>query len=313
MKEVEEYGLANSLSVADPATPPALPTLAPMPARPASLPRVRVLGVEVVDLTMPRAIELLDGFVANPLGHARALYFVNAHTLNLACDQPSFRDLLNSGDAVFGDGTGVRWGARLQGVRLKANLNGTDLIPEFFRSTADRGRRYFLFGATPETIARAADYAQRRFDGWRLAGYRHGYVKPADMPRMVETINDAAPDLLLVGMGNPLQERWIHFHANQLRVPLAAGIGGLFDHWAGNLRRAAPWVRRLGCEWLQLLSQQPHKFARYAVGNPKFLARIAYERFVDRDRYARPAVIAASSDGDARRDPTARLEAGLGR
>ena len=252
---------------------------------PIDLPRVEVLGVHVANMTYPQAIDVLEGIIARPAGATRSLYFVNAHTLNVACDQPEYRQLLNHGDLVFGDGTGVRWGARLQGVRLKSNLNGTDLMPELFQATAGRGYSYYLFGATKDTIGRAAEFAKRTFGGWRQAGFHDGYVKPADMPAMIERINAAAPDLLLVGMGNPLQERWIHYHARQLRVPLAVGVGGLFDHWGGNLKRAPAWVRRWGCEWLQLLLQQPHKLGRYALGNPKFVARIAYERFVDRRRY----------------------------
>ena len=75
-------------------------------------------------------------------------------------------------------------------------------------------------------------------------------------------------------MGNPLQEQWIHDHRAALRVPVSIGVGGLFDHWGGNLRRAPLWVRRLGFEWLQILLQQPgRKWRRYLLGNPKFLAR----------------------------------------
>ncbi len=92
----------------------------------------------------------------------------------------------------------------------------------------------------------------------------------------------ARPNLLLVGMGNPRQEQWIDRYLPQLRVPLTMGTGGLFDHWAGNLKRAPYWVRRIGCEWMQLLLQQPHKCRRYLLGNPVFLARIATNWFRDR-------------------------------
>jgi len=79
--------------------------------------------------------------------------------------------------------------------------------------------------------------------------------------------------VLLVAMGNPRQESWIHQHRAALRVPISIGVGGLFDHWAGRLRRAPGWVRELGIEWMQILLQQPHKWRRYVLGNPKFLAR----------------------------------------
>jgi len=90
-------------------------------------------------------------------------------------------------------------------------------------------------------------------------------------------INRAAPDMLLVAMGNPLQERWLHAHLPALRVPVSVGVGGLFDHWAGNLRRAPVWVRRLGIEWVQILLHQPHKWRRYVLGNPKFIVRAVRE------------------------------------
>lgn len=99
---------------------------------------------------------------------------------------------------------------------------------------------------------------------------------------MIEKINVARPDLLLVGMGNPRQEYWIHAHKAKLRVPVCIGVGGLFDHWAGNLKRAPLWVRRQGFEWLQILLQQPFKWRRYLVGNPKFLIRIVQQ--LPRDR-----------------------------
>mgnify|MGYP003349334003 CR=1 FL=1 len=89
--------------------------------------------------------------------------------------------------------------------------------------------------------------------------------------------------LLLVGMGNPLQETWIDRWRERLGVPVAIGVGGLFDHWGGNLRRAAPWVRRLGIEWVQILLQQPgRKWRRYLVGNPLFLARALRDRSTSR-------------------------------
>src|SRR5690606_24428114 len=122
---------------------------------------------------------------------------------------------------------------------------------------------------------RAAATARVRFPGWIQAGCHHGYVQqPDEAAAAIAQINAAAPDVLLVGMGNPLQERWIHDHLDELRVPVAIGVGGLFDHWAGNLRRAPTWVRALGYEWVQLLLQQPHKWRRYLLGNPKFLYRM---------------------------------------
>jgi len=179
---------------------------------------------------------------------------------------------------VFNDGTGVRWAARMKGVRLRDNLCGTDLAPLLLSSTP--GRRYFLLGADEATIRRAAAWAEMRFPNWALAGCHHGYVtEPEATDRIIDEINTARPDVLLVGMGNPLQERWLDANRPRLRVPVGIGVGGLFDFWAETVRRAPAWIRRIGYEWVWRLLQQPRdKARRYLLGNPAFLLRAVRDR-----------------------------------
>jgi N-acetylglucosaminyldiphosphoundecaprenol N-acetyl-beta-D-mannosaminyltransferase len=206
---------------------------------------------------------------------------VLAHTLNLAAADPRYREVLNTGDFVFGDGTGVRWAARLNGARMCENLQGTDFTPSLLKTTADRGYSYFMLGGDEPTIAQAARYAQDNFPGWRLAGYHHGFLKSPELnTAVIDTINAARPDMLLVGMGNPLQERWIQAQLGRLDTSVCLGVGGLFDFWAGNVSRAPVWLRKVGHEWIWRLFQQPGgKARRYLVGNPLFLARIIADRF----------------------------------
>jgi N-acetylglucosaminyldiphosphoundecaprenol N-acetyl-beta-D-mannosaminyltransferase len=284
-------------------TPPATttPSQGTQPRTGPELPQFSVLGVRIHNVTRPQAIGLLEEVIRYRERRAKSVFFVNAHTLNLAAADPPYRDALNSGDFVFADGTGVRWAARLQGVRVAENLVGTDFVPVMFRETAGRGYSYFMLGSDEATVAVAADYARRTFPGWTLAGCHHGYLsddgpaesdnadptnsrRPTAAGRIAATaaiqqVNAARPDVLLVGMGNPLQEQWIRRHLAELEVPLCLGIGGLFDYWAGNVSRAPRWLRRLGHEWLWRLFQQPRlKARRYLIGNPLFLARVLRER-----------------------------------
>jgi N-acetylglucosaminyldiphosphoundecaprenol N-acetyl-beta-D-mannosaminyltransferase len=146
-------------------------------------------------------------------------------------------------------------------------------------ATGDRSHSYFLLGGQPSIIERAAEVAAKTFPGWEQSGFHHGHLNdPHLAASVIRQINRARPDVLLVGMGNPLQERWIHEHRGQLDVPLCIGVGGLFHYWAGDLRRSPRWLRRLGAEWLGILLQQPHKARRYLLGNPLFLWRIFRER-----------------------------------
>ena len=236
--------------------------------------RRSIMGVTVTDVTRPRAIELLSEMIRRRDGRTHTVFFVNAHTLNLAAVDPEYRRVLNSADHVFGDGTGVRWATRLQGARMRGNVNGTDLTPELFAATAGRGYRYFLLGADEATIHRAAKHAEKTFTGWTQAGFHHGYLTdPEASAEVIRQINEARPDVLLVGMGNPIQERWIREHRHELKVPVCIATGGLFTYWAGDLNRAPRWLRRIGWEWLGILLQQPSKARRYLLGNPLFLGR----------------------------------------
>jgi N-acetylglucosaminyldiphosphoundecaprenol N-acetyl-beta-D-mannosaminyltransferase len=244
---------------------------------------LRILGVRITNATSEEAVEMIERLVNSDANGTKPIYIANAHTLNLAAESPQYLEVLNSAQVVLADGTGARWAARMRGIRLKANLVGTDLVPQLFERTAGRGYRYFLLGANAPTIGAAAETAARMYRGWSLCGFHHGYVQePAAAAAVIEKINTARPHVLLVGMGNPLQEAWIHRYRADLQVPVSMGVGGLFDHWGGNLKRAPAWVRRQGCEWVQLLLQQPQKWRRYLLGNPKFLLRVSRTAFAER-------------------------------
>lgn len=276
MSDTTETTLGEVLDVPL-AVPPAMaPAEAPSSLAPPNRePGLEVFGVRVTDVSRPRAVELLADLMERRDGHPRSAFFVNAHTLNLAHADAEYRRVLATADYVFADGTGVRWAARMKGIRLCDNVNGTDLTPELLSSQAGSGRRYFLLGADSKTIQRAAELARRSFPAWDLVGAHHGYVvDPEASRRVIQVIRAARPDLLLVGMGNPLQEKWIARYRDDLGVPLCVGVGGLFDFWAEKFGRAPAWLRRLGHEWIWRLLQDPRtKARRYLLGNPLFLWR----------------------------------------
>ncbi len=239
------------------------PTLSPI--------SVTILGIRITNVFRSEAIRLMQSWLWDEPQKNHSVFYVNAHTLNLSRAQPSYGQILNRANQVFADGTGVRWAAKMRGVDIKENLVGTDLIPEFLQATSGQGYRVFLLGADAITVERAAQWLQVHFPGWSLAGYHHGYFDQNQADAVIQQINLTHPHLLLVGLGNPLQEIFIDRYQSQLKVPICMGVGGLFDHWGANLKRAPRWVRNLGFEWLQILIQQPKKWRRYLLGNPKFL------------------------------------------
>lgn len=250
---------------------------------PGALRRYRLLGVELSDLAFSAALDLARAALDDPT--RRTLYFANAHTLDRAAGSPGDRQILNDADFVFGDGTGVRWAARLGGMRLSANLNGTDFVPALLAAADGDARSCFLLGAEPAVAAAAAAAIARDYPGWRVTGHHHGFLDETATERVIAAIADARPDLLLVGMGNPHQERWIAAHRAELPARLTIGVGALFAYMSGTYRRAPPTLRRLGLEWAFVVVMQRHKWRRYLFGAPSFLLRVLHEQIVaDRSR-----------------------------
>lgn len=208
-----------------------------------------------------------------------AVAFPNAATLNLAVDDPDYRDVLNSMDIVCADGTGVRWAARMRGVRLLANLNGTDVIPALLADSP--GLRVYLLGDADDVNEAAAAAISRDYPDVAVVGRHHGFFTLDEPGDVLADIARAAPQLLLVGFGNPLQEKWIADNRDALAVPVVAGVGGLFGFWAGTRTRASGFTRRLGMEWFDILLREPHKARRYLLGNPLFLYRAVRMRGAD--------------------------------
>lgn len=240
---------------------------------------VSVLGVNIRCLTSTDVEARLQQLMLDARAHS--VYIVNAATANLCYADPDYRARINRGSLVLNDGTGVRWAARWQGRRLDYNHVGTDLVPRLCAIGETWGLRVFLLGGGPGVAERAADALSKQFPQLVIAGRHHGYVGAADDERVCQMINASRPHLLLVAMGNPLQELWIDRNLHRLDRCVAVGVGGLFDHLAGNLRRAPEWVRSAGYEWVQILLQQPSKWRRYLLGNPLFLYRMIFGRPVN--------------------------------
>lgn len=253
------------------------------------LPTVDLLGLPVAAVDEGRA---LDALVALHDAPAPALAcFVNAHTVNLAARDPRYRALLAAADLVLNDGSGVALAARMRGRRFPANLNGTDLSPALLRRAAALGWPVFFVGGAPGVAAAAAAGLCERIPGLQVVGAAHGYLTPERTDAVVSAIRASGASLLLVGMGNPLQEQWLARHLSASGARLGLGVGAFFDFSAGRVPRAPAWVNRCGVEWVYRLRNEPSRlWRRYLLGNPAFLLRAA------RDAPADVRAMAARSD-----------------
>jgi len=198
-----------------------------------------------------------------------SLFFANTNfVVQCRAQLPRMRD---EGVIVVNDGVGLDIAAFLFGrEKFPANLNGTDFTP-FLLKSAERPLRLFLVGGRPDVVQQAAAHA-RGVLGQEVVGACDGYdgMRRADL---IEAINRSAPDVVLVALGNPIQEEWILNNRHALDAGIVMGVGALFDFWAGAKSRAPELVRTLRMEWFYRLCLEPRRLVRrYTVDIVRFLA-----------------------------------------
>ncbi len=249
-----------------------------VPARRASRPeRVRIGRVWVDAVTFEEALDAIDGLVAS--GTGGSVFTPNVDHIVTAQDDERFREAYDDASLSLADGQFVVWAAKLLRTPLPAKVSGSDIVEPLFRLAGRRAWRVFLLGGAPGVAEAAAAKVRNEF-GVNVVGTASPFLRLdgslGDLEQCADEVRDARPDLVLVAMGAPKQERWIHHNRAALGGAVAVGVGASLDFVIGRVQRAPRWVSRSGLEWLYRLVREPRRLAhRYLVKDPRFLAILA--------------------------------------
>ncbi len=234
--------------------------------------RIDVLGVSFDDLTMDEAVEIALGFMQE----RRACYACtpNPEIVMAAKGDAALRAALSGAELVLADGVGITKAAAMLGMPLKSRVPGIDFASNVISRLAQRGGSVYLLGAKPLVAEAAAEKLTQTYPGIVIAGTNDGYF--TDDAPVIEKINAASPDFLMVCLGSPKQELWMSANAGRLSCGLMAGLGGSLDVLAGNVQRAPETWRRLGLEWLYRVIKEPKRLGR-VMKLPAFVLEAAAE------------------------------------
>jgi exopolysaccharide biosynthesis WecB/TagA/CpsF family protein len=247
------------------------------------LPIIDILGIPIACSTAGEALAEIAR-IANEDAPA-LVTFVNAQSLRLASTDADLRKILQDSAIVLNDGVGVAVAARILGKRFPANLNGTDLTPAILRIAAANRWRVFLLGSREGIATKAAEELARTIPHLQICGTMHGHFSREQLGDVLAQIQRAQPEVLIVGMGNPIQEKWLAAHLAASGARLGVGVGAFLDFTAGIFPRAPTWVRGLRLEWLFRLSREPRRlWKRYFLGGPVFIARVGLDALRRRRR-----------------------------
>jgi len=195
-----------------------------------------MLDVRIDNISISDAIDRVNTSL-NSVSPTR-FAFVNPDCLNIACKNTEYKEVLDDADTVFADGIGIRIGCRMLGITLKDNVNGTDLFPLICASAAKQRKSLYLLGGHAGVTDKVIKNILEQTPELKIAGHRDGYFSSDEESAVINEIRDSGADVLLVAMGAPKQELWIHRHYKQLGIPVQMGVGGLFDFYSGRISRS---------------------------------------------------------------------------
>ena len=216
---------------------------------------------------------------------------INAHSFNTAQKDSLFAEALKQGDYLIPDGASVVKACRWLKAKSQPQerIAGWDLFVMEMQRLNAKGRecakrqRVMFMGSSEHVLQLIRQRAAADYPCLEVVTYSPPY-KPEftaeDNAAIIKAINEAAPDLLWIGMTAPKQEKWAYTHWQQLDIHCHVGtIGAVFDFYAGTALRAPLWWQEHSLEWLYRLLKEPRRmWRRYVLGNPLFVYYVLKEK-----------------------------------
>lgn len=240
---------------------------------------VNILGVRVDALDMPRALDTIDGWIAN--GERHYVCIRDVHGVMACQKDEALRRIHTEAGMVTPDGMPLVWLSRRLGHPETNRVCGPDFMLELCDHSRARGYRHFLYGGAPGVVEDLKANLEARYPGLQVVGAYSPPFRPLSEEEdaaIVAKINDAKPDIVWVGLSSPKQEYWMSAHKGRIAAAAMIGVGAAFDFHAGRQKRAPLWMQRNGLEWSYRLMSEPRRlWRRYLVMAPRFLMLLARE------------------------------------
>ncbi len=232
---------------------------------------------EYLQRVFPGTAEEFCQKAGEALAAGRRLFVVTANPeiLMHAGDSPEIRALLlDEETAVVPDGISVVKAMRLLGLPAKERITGVDLAEQLLKLAGQQGKSVYLLGAKEEVVSALAQKLKAQYPQMEIH-YKNGYGKDKDADfREIEALQ---PDLVLVALGVPAQEKLIARHLERFSKGVFIGVGGSFDVLSGSKRRAPAVFVKTNTEWLYRILREPSRLGRFYRNNIKFLGQIRRE------------------------------------
>ena len=222
---------------------------------------VDFLGLRLLTASDTVAADWLLGLARQEAASPALVCHANCYNLYCYSRQQGLSEALLQRANMLFEGIAVKAATLILRGAWLPDINGSDLFPLVMRS-APADLRVFLLGGRPDVVRRARQAIETHWPNVRVVGAEAGYFKADEALCVLQGINDARPDILLLGLGCPYQEQLALAWADRLQARVIWTVGGLFDTLSGDKKRAPNWVRRARLEWLYRLAHEPRRLWR---------------------------------------------------
>lgn len=230
---------------------------------------VKIQGFDVDTFTFEQAVDWAYS------RHGQ-IVTINPEMISAAQSNPEFADIIKKAELVVADGIGVEIGLKILGYSVK-RIAGIDLGKALIEKFTASGKSVAMIGAKPGVVDSAVVNLSKEYQNLNVVYSHDGYFDNDE--DIIESVISANPDLILVALGSPKQEFFIHNIKEKLPNSTLIGLGGSFDVWAGVVERAPKIYQKLGLEWLYRTLKEPKRFKRIFPTLPLFVLKVLKERF----------------------------------
>ncbi len=229
-----------------------------------------ICGIPIHAVTMDDTLEACKRAVAT--GQPLNIACVNVAKLVKVQNDPVLRDSVLSADLTIPDGAPIVWASRILRRPLPERVAGIDLFERLLEVSGQSSWRVYFLGATDEVLEDVLARVRRDHPGLVVSGAKNGYFDPSEAASVADEVAATQPDVIFVAITSPKKERFLKLLGERTLIPVAHGVGGSFDVYAGKTKRAPVWMQRTGLEWFFRILQEPRRmWRRYAVTNTLFL------------------------------------------
>lgn len=234
---------------------------------------------EILEKMYKNSFESFCNVMISTLNKKQKMFIITANpeTLMLSKRDIELNTMLHDNNSIIvPDGIGIVKAAKIKGINIQERITGVDIVQFLFEYANKEKLKVYLFGSKQEVIEKMEKVINKKYKNIDLVGATNGYIENKD--EEFKKIKKSKPDIVMVALGIPAQEKLIYKHLNDFKKGIFIGVGGSFDVISGTKKRAPKLFIDLNLEWFYRIICEPTRIKRFWNNNIRFLFEIKKEK-----------------------------------